>query len=82
MTCFISLVIAKILEYRLQWKYCVTEILESLRKASCSHIKENYYVFDFFDEVLEEIGKDLNIDFSKKFMRLKEIKKVLGETKK
>jgi len=53
-----------------------------LRKASCSHIKENYYVFDFFDEVLEEIGKDLNIDFSKKFMRLKEIKKVLGETKK
>jgi len=48
LTCFISLVIAKILEYRLQWKYCVTEILESLRKASCSHIKENYYVFDFF----------------------------------
>ncbi|WAM35774.1 IS1634 family transposase [Caldicellulosiruptor acetigenus] len=82
LTCFISLVIAKILEYRLQGKYCVTEILESLRKASCSHIKENYYVFDFFDEVLEEIGKNLNIDFSKKFLRLKEIKKVLGETKK
>ena len=29
----------------------------------------------FFDEVLEEIGKNLNIDFRKKFMRLKEIKK-------
>lgn len=58
------------------------EIFESLRKVLCSYIKENYYVFDFFDEVFEEIGKNLNIDFSKKFMRLKEIKKVLGEIKK
>lgn len=82
LTCFISLVIARILEHRLKGKYSVTEILESLRRASCSHIKENYYLFDFYNDVLEDIGKELGIDFGKKFMRLGEIKKILGETKK
>lgn len=82
LTCFISLVIARILEHRLKGKYSVTEILENLRRASCSHIKENYYLFDFYNDVLEDIGKELGIDFSKKFMRLGEIKKILGETKK
>ncbi|WP_019907623.1 IS1634 family transposase [Thermoanaerobacter indiensis] len=75
LTCFISLVIARILEHRLKGKYSVTEILENLRRASCSHIKENYYLFDFYNDVLEDIGKELGIDFSKKFMRLGEIKK-------
>nr|WP_244262223.1 hypothetical protein [Thermoanaerobacter wiegelii] len=82
LTCFISLVIARILEHRLKGKYSVSEILESLRRASCSHIKENYYLFDFYNDVLEDIGKELSIDFSKKFMRLGEIKKILGQTKK
>jgi len=80
--CFIALVIVRILEYRLKGKYLVTEILECLNKASCSQIKENYYVFDFYNDVLKGIGKELKIDFSKKFMTLGEIKKILGETKK
>jgi transposase len=82
LTCFISLLIVRILEYRLKGKYSVTDMLESLSKASCSHIKENYYLFDFYNDVLKDIGKELNIDFSKKFMKLGQIKKILGETKK
>ncbi|QSZ28213.1 IS1634 family transposase [Aceticella autotrophica] len=82
LTCFISLVIVRILEHRLKGKYSVREMLESLSKASCSHIKENYYLFDFYNDILEDIGKELDIDFSKKIMTLKDIKKFLGETKK
>ncbi|SNX54245.1 IS1634 family transposase [Thermoanaerobacterium sp. RBIITD] len=80
--CFIALVIVRILEYRLKGKYSVTEILESLGKACCSHIKENYYLFDFCNNALEDIGKELNIDFRKKIMSLGEIKKSLAQTKK
>ncbi|MBP2070704.1 IS1634 family transposase [Thermoanaerobacterium butyriciformans] len=64
--CFIALVIVRVLEYRLKGKYSVTEILESLGKACCSYIKENYYLFDFCNNVLEDTGKELNIDFRKK----------------
>jgi len=82
LTCFISLLIVRILEFRLNGKYSVTEMLESLSKASGSHIKENYYLFDFYNDVLKDIGNILGIDFSKKYMTLKDIKKILGETKK
>jgi transposase len=82
LTCFIALVIARILEHRLNGKHSVTAMLESLSRASCSHIQENYYLFDYSKDVLEEIGKELSIDFSKKVLSLGEIKKVLGWTKK
>ncbi len=82
LTCFVALVIARILEHRTKHKHSVTSMLESLRKASCSHVQDNYYIFDHFDEVLADLGKEFEIDFSKKYMRLGEIKKVLGDTKK
>lgn len=82
LTCFVALVISRILEHRLGGKYYVGKILESLSKASCTHIQENYYLFDYFDEVLADIGNELGIDFGKKYMRLGEIKKILGRVKK
>ena len=82
LTCFVSLVIVRILEHRLNGKHSVTAMLQSLNRASCSHIKENYYLFDYYNEVLDDIGKELIIDFSKKVLSLGEIKKILGWTKK
>lgn len=82
LTCFVSLVIARILERRLKGRYSVTALLESLEKASCSHIQENYYLFDYIDEALIDVGNELGIDFEKKFMRLGEIKNILGDVKK
>lgn len=80
LTCFISLVIARLLEKRLRGKYSITNIL-GLRKSSCSHIQENYYLLDFYNDVLEDIKKELAIDLGQKCMSLKEIKKTLGSTK-
>ena len=47
-------------------KYPVEAMLESLSKASCSPNQENYYLFDFYNQILKDIGMELNIDFSKK----------------
>jgi transposase len=82
LTCFVSLVIARTLERRLKGKYSITAILDSLRQASCSHIQENYYLFDFYDEVLSDIKKELGIDLGQKCLSLGEIKKILGAVKK
>lgn len=82
LTCFVSLVIARLLEHQLKGKYSVTAMLESLKKASCSYIQENYYLFDYYDEILADIGGELGIDFSKKCRSLGEIKKILGDVKK
>lgn len=80
--CFVSLVLARVLEFRLNRKYGVAPVLESLRKCECSLLEENLYLFDYYDEILQDIGELIGIDFSKKYRTLNEIKKVLGDVKK
>ena len=80
--CFVSLVLARLLEKQLDRKYSVTSILESLNKCSCSLLEQNIYLFDYYDEILSAIGKELDIDFSKKYRTVKEIKKIIGDSKK
>ncbi len=82
LTCFVSLVLQRLLENKLNNKYSTSAILECLQSCSCSHLKENYYLFDFYNETLKEIGEALGIDFSRKFLKLNEIKKILANTKK
>ena len=81
LTCFVALTIARILETRLERKYSIGKLLESLSKADCTLIQQNYYLFDYYDGVLKDIGKALDIDFSKRIRTLGEIKKVLAGTK-
>ena len=66
---------------QLERKYSIGRILESLGRAECSHIQENYYLFDYYDAILEDIGEKQGIDFSKKILSLGEIKNILGQVK-
>ena len=80
--CFISLVIARIVENRLKNKYTIEKILNSLRSVSCSHIDTNHFLFDYVDEVTEDINNVFNLNIGKKIMTLGEIKKNFGKVKK
>ncbi|HIS25808.1 MAG TPA: IS1634 family transposase [Candidatus Pullilachnospira intestinigallinarum] len=80
--CFVALTIARILENKLEHKYSVGKILDSLSKAECSLVQQNYYLFDYYDEILKEIGLIMDIDFGKRIRTLGEIKKILAKTKK
>ncbi len=82
LTCFIALTMARIIENKLDRKYSIGQILESLGKSQCTHMKQNYYLFDYFDEILGDIGSIFQIDFSKRIRTLGEIKKILATTKK
>ena len=80
--CFVALTLSRILEMKLEHKYSAGRILESLSKANCSLIQQNYYMFDYFDEVLKDIGDLMNIDFAKRVRTLGDIKQTLADTKK
>lgn len=82
LTCFIALTIARILELKTERKHSIGKLLDSLSKAQCSLIQQNYYLFDYYDDVLKDIGKALDIDFSRRIRSLGDIKKVLADTKK
>lgn len=80
--CFIALTIARILELKTKRKYNIGKLLDSLSHAQCTLLQQNYYLFDYYDEVLKEIGNATGIDFSKRIRTLGEIKKNLADTKK
>lgn len=81
LTCFIALVIARIVELKLDHKYSIGRILESLAKSECTHMKQNYYLFDYLDDVLKDVGSAFGIDFAKRVRSRGEIKKILAATK-
>lgn len=80
--CFIALVFARIVEIRLKNKYSIEKILNSLRSVSCSHMDANHYLFDYADEVTDDINDVFNLNISQKVMALGEIKKIFGMAKK
>lgn len=82
LTCFLALIIVRILELYTSNKYSAARILESLSKAECTLLKQNYYLFDYCNEILKELGIMLEIDFTKRIRSISEIKKVFADTKK
>jgi hypothetical protein len=82
LTCFIALTLVRILERKLGGKFAASRVIDSLKKVSCSYLEEGWYLFDYADDVTDEISKTMGIPLGKKYLRLGEIKKILGDTKK
>jgi len=82
LTCFVALVILRLLAQNLGSQYSIPRIVESLNKSSGSRLEENWYVFDHADEITKAVTETLGIDLSRKYLTLGAIKKILGATKK
>lgn len=80
--CFISLVIARLVEIRLKNKYPIERIIATLHSVACSHLDANHYLFDYADEITDDLNAEFNVGFGKKIMTLGEIKKNFGMVKK
>jgi hypothetical protein len=82
LTCFIALIIVRILRKKTSLEYSVESIISCLNRISCSNEQDNLYLFDYRSEVSDAIGAAIGVDFTKKRLRLGEIKKILGGVKK
>jgi transposase len=82
LTCFIALVIIRLIGKKTGRKYSPEKIIESLNRISCSNEQENLYLFDYRSKVSDAVGKALGIDFTRKRLRQGEIKNILAESKK
>lgn len=80
--CFISLLLLRILELKTERKFSPARLIESMNRASGSLLDDGLYLFDHYDEVLKSIGSAIGLDFSRKYLRIGEIKKMLAQTKK
>jgi hypothetical protein len=53
-----------------------------MNKISCSNESENIFLFDYRDDITDDIGEAFGFDFTNKRLSRKEIKKFLGDAKK
>lgn len=77
LTCFISLVIVRLLEQRLNHNFSTESIIKSLKKYSCSRLDHDFYVFDYYDNIICELENQFSVDLSSKYQNLKNIRKIL-----
>lgn len=73
---FVTLLIMRVLEQLIGKCHSVRQIRNSLASYSCSHLDQNYYLFDYRDDVILTMEKTFGLDLSKKIMPLSEIKRI------
>ena len=81
LTCFLALVIVRLLQKKVDNKYSAEQTLHGLSKTCCTNLEGNHFVSSYNDDVVKEIGDVLGIDFRKKYRTLAEIKNIIAKTK-
>jgi len=76
-TCFTSLVLIRLLQARLENKYPVGRIIESLKKYSCIPLDTNTYKFIYFDDILNSCEKAFDIELSSRYRTRQQIQRFL-----
>ena len=71
LTCFVSLVITRLLEN----KYSIHQIIDTIKNYNSIPIEHDLCLQNYTDEIIKEFQKIFNIDFSRKYLTLSEIKK-------
>ena len=77
LTCFIALTIVRLLEKRLNNEYSFNKIIETIRNYKSNPIEHDYYLQNFRNEIIKKLEKIFDIDLSRKYLTLSEIKKIL-----
>ncbi len=82
LTCFVSLLLLRLLEKQTDHKYSTKELVNEMSKISGTYLAENYYMFDRNSSIVQNLGELVGVNFTKRFMTLGEIKNILAKMKK
>ena len=76
-TCFLALVLIRMLELLLKNRYPVGQILDSLKKYNCTQIEPATWQFTYYNEILDECSKMFDLQLDKKYRSQQEIRRLL-----
>lgn len=78
LTCFISLVIIRLLEYKTNRKYSTRKMIDSLKNFNSTNIEHDIYLQNFSNDVIKNFEEIFDVNLSRKYLTLSEIKKILN----
>lgn len=76
-TCFTALVLIRLLQAKLNNKFPVGKVLDSLRNYNCVQIDKNIYQFIYYDEIIGTCEKAFGIELSNKYRSQVQIRRML-----
>ena len=76
-TCFLSLVLVRLLEVTLGNRFPAGRILQSLKNYNCTHLGGNKWQFTFYDEIMDACADAFNIRLNMKYRTQQEIRRLL-----
>ncbi len=82
LTCFISLLIVRILEHELGHAYSSQQIITSLKKANVVDLNSTTFKTIYYDEVLKSFYDTMGIEFGRNIYRRADLRTMIAETKK
>jgi transposase len=81
LTCFISLLIARAIEMRLDRKFPISRITETLKKVTCSRLEQNIWLLNYRDEITDLMNATFGTDFVQKYLTQEKIKNIFATSK-
>ena len=82
LTCYIALLILRLLCKRLKGKYSPEQIIESLKKYQSCLVKDNIFRLTYYDHIIGDIGDALNLTLNRRFLTIGGIRQLVADSKK
>lgn len=74
LTCFVSLLILRLLEIKTNKKYSIENIVKSINNLTCTNLKADTYIINTRNKVTTDLCDIFNLDLTKKYIKLQKIK--------
>jgi len=81
LTCFLSLLLLRILEMKTHGKYSIEKIIDALTQSNVAYLSMNYYKALYYSDVLKWTDACIGTQLDQKYLTLEEIKHMVSETK-
>lgn len=82
LVCFLSLLFLRLLSKRLDNKYSPEQIVDALKRYQASLFDANIYRVTSYNEVIEALGKALDLDLQKRYLSQERMRQLIARTKK
>ncbi len=77
LTCFVSLVILRLLEHKTNKQISIGKMIQEMREYNCNHISNTINLFDTFNDTIELLGSLYNIELDNSLVSTTNLKKFL-----
>ena len=69
--------LTRLLELKLNRKFPLGQILNSIKNYNCTQIDKNYWQFTYYDEILDSCATEMELDLNLKYRTRQEIQRLL-----